>query len=490
MSSLGSQASPAASASQHEETVDIPIEILIDHLLNAKKALSSVGTLWHANKIVSTAQSALEESVIITARMGFVQRGITQQVKLLDRARSGIQTVYEDGQVDFQAVIQSLDVADDRLKQTMQTLRETIVTAAFRPTDSEPRTLLDFIDESSVDTLRNTLKQTIDASQASRKTFHASLKALDDDRRALLAAISSAPSPTRGKDSPVPPLLNELETHAAEMAVLLDSLTSHFDLCANAVRHTEGGSLALKDAVTNNRLPDGISVSGVIPSPSSSSHLDPMSDKDRRDMLAVIADDANEVPAVVQDLEIHLQEMESILPHILNHVQEQRASYRATATAFSILEGIASRLPNYIAASTSFVVEWETHKNKLQNQALELDNMRQFYEGYLAGYDGLILEVARRREREEKMKSVLRKALEHVEKLHDADTREREAFRRDVGDFLPSDLWPGLVANAPRWEVGIFENEGEEGAQESTPDLERGVLEEAMRREKERASSG
>lgn len=106
MSSQGSGASLSPAASE-QDVSEIPIEALINHLLNAKKALSSVGTLWRANEIVSAAQSALEESVILTARTGFLRSGISQQVRLLERARGGIQAIYSDQQADFQVCFSS-----------------------------------------------------------------------------------------------------------------------------------------------------------------------------------------------------------------------------------------------------------------------------------------------------------------------------------------------------------------------------------------------
>jgi autophagy-related protein 17 len=102
MSFDGSAASSSPVNSAHEDVTDIPTATLIQHLLTAKKALSSVGTLWRANEIVSTAQSALGESVILTARTGFLRKGMSQQVRLLEKVRSGIQAVYNDGQADFE----------------------------------------------------------------------------------------------------------------------------------------------------------------------------------------------------------------------------------------------------------------------------------------------------------------------------------------------------------------------------------------------------
>lgn len=65
-------------------------------------------------------------------------------------------------------VLQSLDVADIRLQKTMDVLRSTIVESAFRPEGEEPKSLLHFVDETGVETLRSNLKETIDESQVCR----------------------------------------------------------------------------------------------------------------------------------------------------------------------------------------------------------------------------------------------------------------------------------------------------------------------------------
>lgn len=99
--SQGSHHGSPTNASRNPQASDLPIETLIDHLLNAKKALNSIDTLWRANDIVSTAQTALEESVIISARTGFLRRGITQQVRLLEKTRNGLEQIKRDGDAEF-----------------------------------------------------------------------------------------------------------------------------------------------------------------------------------------------------------------------------------------------------------------------------------------------------------------------------------------------------------------------------------------------------
>jgi autophagy-related protein 17 len=278
------------------------------------------------------------------------------------------------------------------------------------------------------------------------------------------------------------------------MALLLESLVSHFDLCANAVKHTEGGFAAIKRAASDNLLPDGVTISGVMADPdTSASHdLAPMSEDERTEMLTILLSDAPQVLDVVQELNARLISMEESSLLITNHLNDLRAAYASTTTAFNTLESIASRLPSYINASTVYLSRWESFKSLLEEQTLELDNMRVFYEGYFTSYDGLILEVSRRRQVEDKMKHILRKAMEQVQRLADADRKEREGFRRDVGDFLPADLWEGLTSEAPRWAVVLDGVEGEGGGEEGerevmeTPELGKKVVEDANKREMER----
>lgn len=77
------------------------LETLVSHLLVSKRSLSSINNVWRANEIVTSARVALEESVLLSARTGFLRSGIEQEVKLLRRVRGGIEGVYKDGQKDF-----------------------------------------------------------------------------------------------------------------------------------------------------------------------------------------------------------------------------------------------------------------------------------------------------------------------------------------------------------------------------------------------------
>jgi autophagy-related protein 17 len=296
---------------------------------------------------------------------------------------------------------------------------------------------------------------------------------------------SSTDTSRSSTESPIPKFLHGLESNAAEMASLLDSLVRHFDLCVNAIKHTEGGFAAVKQAANDNQFPDGVTVSGVIQDTGNDSGLvlEPLSAEDRKQMLTILSNDAAEVEDVVAELHQFLATMEEEYEQIQDHVTSVSSAYASTTAAFSLLESIGTRLPVYMANSQEFLLRWADSKAQIEEQMDELEGMRVFYEGYLSSYDGLIMEVSRRRAAEEKMKALLRKTMEQVQKLHESDTKEREGFRREVGDFLPSDLWPGLVADAPQFEIDVI---GDENGGASTPDLGKAVVDAAVKRQKER----
>ena len=394
----------------------------------------------------------------------------------------------------------------------MHVLRSTMVEAAFRPDAEEPRSLLDFVDEQGVETMRDALKDSIRESrvgpkflaciqylinvQEAQTSFDSAILAFDDDLRTLKSAMAASPTITSSQShaslsqSPIPEYLQALETHAQEMASLLDSLVSHFDLCVNAIRHTEGGYAAVRNAASNQ--PPGaepISVSGVMSTSQQPTDEKPLSDEERREMLGVLETDANQVEDVVVELRERLNEMESRYEVITDHVGSLSTMYYTTISAFNILESISANLPGYLMAASDFKLQWEDTKVAIQEQLEELEAMRIFYENYHASYDGLILEVHRRKQNEEKVKALLKKTMEQIEKIREADIREREAFRGDVEDFMPGDLWEGVGAVGPQWAIVQTTNSKAKGGETETPHLSKSIVEAAGKRDRERQRS-
>lgn len=228
-------------------------------------------------------------------------------------------------------------------------------------------------------------------------------------------------------------------------------------MCVTAVRTTEGGAaLARRKAaeVTQSQEGDAVSISGVIAEQEShGSELEPMSSHERAEVVQVVVQDAPEVDEVVAELQAVLHQMEldfSSLKEQADHIQE---AYLATIDAFHVLEEIGSRLHSYAAAESEYMQRWVDEKDAIFGKLEEMEELRKFYDGYASAYDGLILEVERRRSVEEKIYHTWRKAKEAVEKLVEADRKQRDEFRQEIGEFLPTDLWVDMNIPLRRWEI-------------------------------------
>lgn len=317
-------------------------------------------------------------------------------------------------------------------------------------------------------------------SQATQTSFDGDLFRFDDDLRAIAKILNSSASPTPSKspaDStsqhpPNPPILDllaSLVNRSHSMAEHLASLTHHFDMCVTAVRITEGGTaLARRKAAEDSGAggADAVSISGVIAEQETNvADLDP---EERAEIVQVVMTDAPEVDEVVADLNTEMQQMDAEFAQLRDQADQVRAGYGAVTQAFQVLEDIGSRLSGYIAAETEFAERWEAEKEGIGARLAEMETLRDFYEGYASAYDSLILEVERRRAVEEKIQAVWRKAKEQADKLVESDWRDREAFRSEVGEYLPTDLWVGMSGPLRRWEVVRAEEEGQRGGEASS----------------------
>jgi autophagy-related protein 17 len=467
---MASSALPASPSPQQSRPSSIhnagefsaPVETLVQHLLDAKRSLSTMTLVLGANELVTAARQAHEESVVLGAQTQFLRRGISDQVRLLIRARKSMTRTYDSGKREFKQIIRDLDAANGGLEETMNILRGRQVESALRPQGEGAKNLLDFVDVEQVDTMRQTLKESIGALQAIQTSFDGDLLRFDTDLRTLNKTISAVPPPTSpsasSAEEPVTKLLADMMGTSHEMAQLLASLTKHFDLCVTAVRSTEGGTdLARRKAAEVAQTQGGgddVSLSNVIAEQESHMEdLDPISAEDREQMLQVVEQDASEVADVVQEINERLQDIQEHFGRLDEQTNRTKAAYLTTLEAFRVLEDIGSRLHSYIDAEAEFRERWHEENLAIADKMAEMEELRLFYERYAGAYDSLLLEVERRRAHEERVLGIWRKAKDSVDKVVESDRKQRESFRQEVGDYIPTDLWPGMEDSMQRWEI-------------------------------------
>jgi autophagy-related protein 17 len=385
--------------------------------------------------------------------------------------------------------VQSLDDASARLQKTLASLRNTPVEAAFRPAEEAPKHLFDFVDEGGIGHLESAIKASLDRFDAARVQLAETCQAFEQDLERLHVSMSpeeDADVHLQDGETPVPALFYQLETKATEAAGHLEGLVKHYDLCVTALKHTEGGG----DAITNASIGEEQQTSalvglGVDLDKMESAPAKPISDEERRELFHVLVKDADEVDEVVADIKDSLVEMEDSMTQITVYVDSLREAYGRLREAMVYLKEIVGRLPIYISACAEFQHSWDDEKNLLLEKLQELEGLTDFYAGFSDAYDELILEVQRRRQVRHSMEKIIKGALSELDALYQDDAARRDSFRDNQAEFIPSDLWPGLVNQPPKWR--IVREEPEEGeVDDEMIEIGKSVVERSMKRVKER----
>ncbi|KAJ6782156.1 hypothetical protein PWT90_09081 [Aphanocladium album] len=446
----------------------IPLETLVTHLLAAKRSLSSMNHVVRANEIATSARNAQEEAALLSAQAGFLRDATLDQAAILVKVRRSLQATYDWGKRDFRVLVKAMDGVDDELGRTIEFLRSTQVNSLLRPKDEERKNLLDFVDEESVNRMRDAMKKSIEELQGIQQSFDGDLLRFDNDIRDLKKIIVDSQTQESDEEEQATQastmdIMMGLVENSTVMAQLLTSLTNHFDMCVTAIRTTEGGAaLARRRAAEVNQIQgsDGVSISGVIAEQeSNTSDLEPKTDSDRAEMLRVVVQDAGEVSDVVQEIQERLAGMEQDYKVLEQRNTEAEKAYLSMLEAFTILGSIGDRLHDYLAAEQDFKTRWDLEKETVFDRLEEMKQMRGFYDGYASAYNTLILEVERRKSVEDRVQNIWRMAQDNVDKLLAADRASREAFRQDVGEYLPTDLWPGMQAMPQKWRVSRLDEE-------------------------------
>ncbi len=460
-----------------------PLETIVSHLVASKRSLSAVEQVWRGHEIIETTRLHLEASVITVARTSFLRSGITTQLNTLKHIHAHNKSVEVEGTQEYGAVLRTLDEAEQRLKATMNRLRSTVIESRLRPESDQPKSLLDFIDEGSVEKVLVSIQEAATVAQLALQELVDTNAGFVDDLGHVEELLNSpkypqgdmfdedegSPSKKTALVSPIPDILQDMDGRSREMADNLESLVKHFDLCLMAIKQTEGGGEAAIRMTAD--LPDGEGLKEDV-----AGAQEPLNDQERQEMLEILATDADQVEDVVMEIRDHVSAMETQLETVVNYLAQLEHGFSNISEAFRLLGSIGSRLHAYVAQSQVFVMRWDEEKAKIKDRMEELSSLEDFYTGYLGAYDNLLVEIGRRQFMEQEMEKVVQDAMRKLDTLYEEDSARRESFKHGYGDFLPMDIWPGLI-NPPLQ----YETRQVDGV-ERVPDISKSVIQRAIRR--------
>lgn len=464
----------------------VTVETLVSHLVASKRSLGSIHLVHRATTILSEARVSVESTTALLAKATYLRRSLASQLKLLRGVQFELESAAQIIQQEFQAIIRELDETGARLLQCIDFLKETKIEEAFKSTIqlediAGKETLHDFVDDNGVENIKQAMRMAIDNVQNDHHDMNQSIQTLEEDLQSINEVLTIRTA-TSGAESEleqptISMILSLLENHAREMAQGLESLVKHFDLCVTAIKHTEGGGEAVVQTMNANAedLPDAVGMSmDELQAPAQ-----PMNEEERLEMLQVLENDAAEVDEVVMEIQDRNAEMEAQLDKVAQWRERQENAYADVATAFRLLDKISGRLSGYVAETARYANRWNEEKAKIEDGIGGMEELCSYYASFLHAYDGLIIEVDRRRAAKKQMERLVASAHAQLEQLYEQDRQLRLDFRDNLGEFLPSDIWSGVNALPPRFSIN---RTGDENVDASVPELPRRIVEEASRR--------
>lgn len=478
---------PASPSHSEQRQGPISVETLISYLVAAKRSLSSIHNVHRATTVLAEARSTVESTAALLARATYLRRSLLSQLQILRGIQFELEAAATATQVEFQASIKELDATGRRLEQSTQLLKQTRIEDGFKLTTQDgdqptKNTLHDFVEEKPVEELKDAMREVIDNVQDNQQDLSRSIRNLEDDLQNINELLTNKDQAlsTASSDYQPPNLsrtLKQLESYAHSMAQSLESLVKHFDLCATAIKHTEGAGDAVIRNYNAGNLPADVDVENL-EGPAS-----PMNEEERVEMLQVLSTDAAEVDDVVMEIQDLSAEMEGHLNEIHHWQERAQASHTDVATAFRHLETIGGRLAQFVADSARHTNRWAEDRARIEDGIAGMDELCETYDNFLHAYDRLIVEAARRRSVKKQMERAAEEAQARLDGLYENDLKERQLFREELGDYLPSDIWEGLHLGPARYGFQRIDSV-REGREEwlSIPELPRATVEGALKR--------
>lgn len=485
---ISGNASPSHSLRGGTTRPPASVETLVSYLVAAKRSLGSIPLVHRATTILSDARASIESTTALLAQTTYLRRSLASQLKVLRGIQFELEAAAQVTQIEFQSVIKELDNTDARLLQCIGLLKQTRIEEAFGAyADLEDesgvakKTLHDFVDDKGVENIKEAMKVAIDNVQTAQHEMNQSIQTLEEDLQSvnevLNHRVAASSTESEWQLPPIPKILSMLENNAREMAQGLESLATHFDNCVRAIKHTEGGGEAIAQTMSAEGLPDAVGTDlHTLHDPAQ-----PISDDELIELLDVVEGDAAEVDEVVMELTDRNAEMETQLEKVSQWRERQETAYNDIATAFKLVDKIGGRLSTYVAEAARHSTRWAEERAKIEDGIGGMEELCDHYANFLHAYDGLIVEVARRKTVKKQMERVIAEAHEKLEQLYEQDRVQRLEFRNDQGEFLPSDIWQGVNSLPPRYVISRSDDDIAGGAN-SIPDLPRKTVEDALKR--------
>ncbi|ODQ66682.1 APG17-domain-containing protein [Nadsonia fulvescens var. elongata DSM 6958] len=397
------------------------MEKVLGWLQEAKESLSKAGAVCNgANSYLSATRHKMEQSAILWSKAEFLYSSISDQLVVMRSVKSAMEGSHRSSFKNLESTLADLDTIDVQLASVLKRLEETDLDPALNEfRDYSVLNLRSFVDEDSIEKLRSSIRDAIDQVQESQTNLKLSIVNLSKDLDTFFQSINVLDEPQDDQVRQLHINVADIEQNAQAMAMLLESLARHFDQCTKAVE------LMKRDGSNNLE-----------------------SEEEREELLElveVLQSDAEEVNGVLVELDSRLITIEESEMSVTEYLKKANEVYGKAVAIFETFDAFGSTsLQNYQIVIQDFDESRKQHNKVFHFLQMEMKSLVEYYDHFLGSYKTMILEIRRRGSYESKLSAIISDAEDKINRVIREEQKSRKSFLDEHGEFLPSDLWPGL----------------------------------------------
>ncbi|ODV89816.1 hypothetical protein CANCADRAFT_58650 [Tortispora caseinolytica NRRL Y-17796] len=408
---------------------------LASWFIESKVALESAqATCSNAESLITQLQDKFRTVSGVLARSLFVYNSLNEQCKLLDAFLNLLKATQSNSSDTLKSLLIDLDQAYEYLEEALSVLHATKLVPSLELPSK--KLLDDFVSDNGIEHVRTQLDHYIAGIQteldlytddvnyfekelAEFKLQYSSI-AKNAEFSGLLRSAPVKVNDTLAVSNEAIASMDQMNANSEVLAELLESLAKHYDQCSEAVE-PNAGHLSLQE---------------------------------REELEAVVREDAYHVDTVLSDISAQYKDIVSKGDDI--QVYENRVNkleQLVSNCVDSITKLQEGKLAHFIDRVGSFKNNFSQSISAIETLLNELVALRDHYTRFAIGYDSMILEIKRRQEFDDSITQLFDQFMSVLKTKLDAESTLRQNFLSTHGEFLPSDLWPGLIDPPKQFEI-------------------------------------
>lgn len=216
-------------------------------------------------------------------------------------------------------------------------------------------------------------------------------------------------------------LLADAENGSESMAGLLQSLACHYDLCERGADLEAG-----MESEDPNEL---------------------------EEISHVLEEDSKQVPSVIEELGERLGEIRECCRGVELRMQQMYGYYQREMRQLQRIQAVEATMDKTLALCEKQQKETSVYLGRIQLYVSEASSLVSHYRAFRKSYDALLVEAERRREADARAALYTAEINAKLAQMSREETQKRQEFLIGQGDYLPADIWDGLLEPAKNYEV-------------------------------------